>query len=98
MELILNRRVAAGVRLAQDESGGFALDVEHGRIYQLNRVGAFVIQALVEGSTPDDLLARMTECFQISRLQVEQDVADFLLETDEAGLTQRCASQSGPQT
>ena len=54
------------------------LDYDRGIYYGLNPVGARVWQLLREGSTPEEIIARLTDEYDVAPATLEADVAALL--------------------
>ena len=54
------------------------LDYDRGIYYGLNPVGARVWQLLGDGSTPEEIVARLTDEYDVARATLEADVAALL--------------------
>ena len=54
------------------------LDYDRGIYYGLNPVGARVWQLLRDGSTPEEIIARLTDEYDVAPAALEADVAALL--------------------
>ena len=57
---------------------GFLFDHRSGISYSTNRVGAFILQALMDAASRDDVLDQLVENFDVSRTRAAADLDEFL--------------------
>ncbi len=64
-------------RLAVSEEG-FVFDPDTGNSYTVNETGLWIIRRLQEGSSPEEVLSRMLEEYDVSPEEAERDLYEFL--------------------
>ncbi|WP_022853083.1 PqqD family protein [Thermodesulfatator atlanticus] len=64
-------------RLAISEEG-FIFDPVTGNSFTTNKVGLWILTRLKEGKSPSQILAEMTEHFEVDQETAERDLTDFL--------------------
>lgn len=57
---------------------GFAFDPTTGESFTMNATGLAILEGLREGASPIELVARLTENFEVSEQDATRDVDDFL--------------------
>ena len=72
--------------LALSENG-FLFDSRTGNTFSLNSTGTFLLQELIRGSHPDELVERVTEKFDVSDNEASRDVEQFLFRLKELQVT-----------
>lgn len=70
--------------LALSETG-FLFDPATGNTYTLNESAVFILKALKQGNTPDEIAVALTAEFEVSEPQAREDVSDAMLQLKEAG-------------
>jgi len=65
---------------------GFVFDPTTGNTYTLNESAVFILKALKKGNDRQEIARTLTQEFDVSELQAEEDVGDTLLQLKEAGL------------
>jgi hypothetical protein len=72
------------------ETGMVLLDERHGRYWQLNDTGALVLQALLDGATPELAARRLAARFpDVTAEQAARDVAALVKELSRTKLVSR---------
>ncbi len=66
-------------RLAINEEG-FIFDPDTGNSFTVNQTGLFIIKALKENKTKEEILELLTEEFDVDRQEAQRDLMDFLEE------------------
>ncbi|MFI9723909.1 lasso peptide biosynthesis PqqD family chaperone [Streptomyces sp. NPDC052396] len=67
-------RLHADVNACITDDGMVLLDERNGRYWQLNGTGALVIQALLDGATPEQIAERLAATRPVTREQATADV------------------------
>ena len=57
---------------------GFIFDPENGISYTVNETGLFVLQELQSGLSPEEIVNRITEEYEVTEKNAESDVAHFM--------------------
>ncbi len=70
--------LSRGVRLAKSQDGGILLDIDHGVFFNLNPVGARIIELLQQDYDPSSLVRAIGSEFHAPHDIVKGDVDDFL--------------------
>jgi len=86
--------VSAGVRSTRNEDGGIVLDINQGKIFRLNGIGALIFEQLRRRQTRTQIINEISRQFEISAEVVETDVMEFLESLQRQGLVQGCAEES----
>lgn len=77
--------------LALSETG-FLFDPATGNTFTLNESAIFILKALKDGKSPDQIASGLTAEFEVSEPQAHDDVSDALLQLKEAGLISASAT------
>ncbi|MFJ2821507.1 lasso peptide biosynthesis PqqD family chaperone [Streptomyces toxytricini] len=75
-----------GVVTADTEYGMALLDQSSGEYYTLNPTAAVIVRALLDGTTTDQAVSALTDQYDVSAEQVEEDIARILQELRDARL------------
>lgn len=75
-----------GVVTADTEYGMALLDQSSGEYYTLNPTAAVIVRALLDGTTTDQAVTAITDQYDVSVEQVEEDIARILQELRDARL------------
>ncbi|WKX72366.1 lasso peptide biosynthesis PqqD family chaperone [Streptomyces sp. XD-27] len=67
-------RLHADVSACATDDGMVLLDERDGRYWQLNGTGALVVQALLDGATPEQIAERLAATRPVTREQAIADV------------------------
>ena len=78
--------VSAGVRSTRNGDGGIVLDVNHGKIFRLNGIGAFIFERIRDRQNEAEIIAEVSHTYGIPDRIVHSDVADFLKSLEHQGL------------
>ena len=70
--------LSQGVRLAKSEDGGVLLDLDRGAFFNLNSVGARIIELLDKGCVPSLLAHVIANEFHVSEEIAKRDIDEFL--------------------
>lgn len=90
--LILSR----GARLTKSQDGGILLDLDHGVFFNLNPVGARIVELLQRGCDHSSLARVIGREFHASAEIVNRDVDDFLSSLRNLGLLDGSRTVSDP--
>ena len=94
------RRLREGVSATDTDYGRTLLDLDSGEYFNLNPTGALVLHRLLEGDSPTQAAARLSEEFPVALEDARQDVADLVAALEAAGLIETVAdaarSDGGP--
>jgi hypothetical protein len=71
-------RVSGGVRSAHGQDGAIVLDVQQGKMFNLNRVGSRILELIESGSDEPEIVNLISQEFSTSREVVENDVREFI--------------------
>ena len=82
-------RIGPHVRSLSDQDGAVLLDLQKGKYYSVNRIGARICSALSESVTRAQIVQKLREEFPISSEQLDKDVLTFLLHLQQKGLITR---------
>ncbi|MEU0668441.1 lasso peptide biosynthesis PqqD family chaperone [Streptomyces lavendulocolor] len=75
-----------GVVTADTEYGMALLDQSSGEYYTLNPTAALIVRTLLEGTSTEQAVTALTETYDVSAEQVEEDIARILEELRAARL------------
>lgn len=85
--------VSTAVRHTHNEDGGIVLDIDHGRMFRLNPVGALIVERLRKGRHEAEIVQEIEEQYKVSGEMAKADVADFLKSLEEHGLVRTWAGE-----
>ena len=85
--------ISAGVRSTRNEDGGTLLDINQGKIFRLNGIGALIFERLKGGQTRSQIIANISREFEIPAGTVEADVIRFLESLESQGLVRGFAEE-----
>jgi hypothetical protein len=71
-------RVVDGIRSTHNEDGGIVLDVNHGRLFKLNLVGARILALLELGRTETQITDDIARACGMNAEIVRTDVEEFI--------------------
>ena len=71
-------RVSEGVRSKHGQDGAIVLDVEHGKMFNLNLVGSRILELLEHGSVEADIVDVISREFNARPETVASDVREFI--------------------
>lgn len=71
-------KISEAIRSTSDADGTILLDIRHGRILGLNRMGSAVFQKLERGLTPAEIAGEISREFPVNSEQVRADVLAFI--------------------
>lgn len=74
------------VRSMSDPNGAVLLDLEAGRYYSLNGIGARIWSKAGEGLTLAEILRDLQACYQVPSERLESDLTAFIRGMEEKGL------------
>lgn len=86
--------ISAGVRSTSNEDGGTVLDINRGKIFRLNRIGALIFEQLRQPRTRTQIVNEIGQNFKISPEMIEADVIAFLESLQRRGLIHDLAEAS----
>ncbi|MGA4803253.1 lasso peptide biosynthesis PqqD family chaperone [Streptomyces lavendulocolor] len=75
-----------GVVTADTEYGMALLDQSSGEYYTLNPTAALIVRTLLEGTSTEQAVTTLTDAYDVSAEQVEEDIARILEELRAARL------------
>lgn len=82
-------RVLASVRSTHGQDGAIVLDIQQGRMFNLNLVGSRILE-LLEAGAPESLIAeKISREFDVSLDVVSKDLKDFVLTLEEQQLVEK---------
>lgn len=79
-------RLSGSVRTATNQDGGVVLDLEQGKMFRLNTLGATILEFLVRGWTEESIACEISERSRIDRALASSDVRAFLASLKTYGL------------
>ena len=82
-------RVSIGVRSTSSPDGGVVLDIDHGQVFRLNRVGALIFELLMKGSTEAEMVFEIAQQYAIDEPVATADVREFLASLEQSKLVHR---------
>lgn len=71
-------RVAESVRETINQDGAVLLDIKQGVCFSMNPVGAKIWEMLKRECPLDQIASSLEQEFQVSRTQIEADMAEFI--------------------
>jgi PqqD family protein of HPr-rel-A system len=81
-------RLADSVRPRFGAERGFLFDERSGRVYSLNATGAVAAARLHERASVADVLAAVTDAFEVDPATARRDLATFLAQLVQEGLAE----------
>ena len=87
-------RVSAGVRIIRSETGGVVLDMDRGKVFRLNRVGALIFERLGERHDENQISKELSQQFNIPVRAIHSDVVAFLKSLESQGLVRMAQGAS----
>ena len=78
--------VSAAVRITRNEDGGVVLDINRGKVFSLNGVGALIFERLRERQDETQIIEEISRQFDISVETVRPDFIEFLKSLEQQGL------------
>ena len=81
-----------------DEDGSVLINLESGKVFSLNGVGAWVWTMLQQQLTCEDLLDSLAVEFEVPREQLQDDLEAFLHELECHDLVQATRAKTGEAT
>jgi hypothetical protein len=85
--------VSKGVRSTRNEDGGLVLDINQGKVFGLNRIGALIFDRLRSGQTRSQIIAEISRDFEIPAETVQADLIQFLESLQGQGLVRGFAEE-----
>lgn len=79
--------VSDSVVAAELDNESVLLNVETGVYFGLGEVGTRIWQLLIEGLSPDDIVGRLLDEYEVAPHQLRDDVTSFLEHLEREGLT-----------
>ncbi|MGY0459573.1 lasso peptide biosynthesis PqqD family chaperone [Kitasatospora sp. cg17-2] len=79
-------RLRADVTRTTTDTGTVLLDERTGRYFQLNATGATVLDALLNGATPDEITDALAAAQPVSRENAAEDVTHLIAQLSRTGL------------
>lgn len=73
-------KVSDSVRSTHDRDGAIVLDIQRGRMFNLNLVGSRIMELLECGSTEEQITDAISREFSADIETIRKDVAEFLEE------------------
>jgi hypothetical protein len=70
--------VSSGVRCTSNEDGGIVLDIDHGQMFRLNPVAAFILESLSKGYSELAIAEQILRRYDVAHEIVAADVRDFV--------------------
>lgn len=71
-------KVSGAVRSTTTEDGAVLLDIQHGRLLGLNRMGSRVFEMLQSGVDQNQIVGEISKDCGVDADQVRNDVLDFI--------------------
>ena len=71
-------RLMNGVSLEIVDEKGFLVNVETGKIYEINEIGALFVQLIVDGRSSEDIIGFVCNEYNVEREQVVRDFGLYL--------------------
>ena len=78
-------RLMNGVSLEIVDEKGFLVNVETGKIYEINEIGALFVQLIVDGRSSEDIIGFVCNEYNVEREQVARDFRLYLKQLIELG-------------
>lgn len=81
MSTILSKSEHVSCQIS-DKGKGFLFDHESGYVYLLNKTGCYIFTLLQEGTSIEEIIARVSKRFNIESSVISEDVQNFLSEVE----------------
>jgi coenzyme PQQ synthesis protein D (PqqD) len=79
-------RLSQNARRVTNSDGGVLLDLHHGKVFQMNGMGATVVELLANGSTEDRISVEISRRCGVDIAHVSADIHTFLASLKHFGL------------
>ena len=79
-------RLSQNARTVTNSDGGVLLDLQHGKVFQLNAIGATVVELLANGCTEDRISHEISKRCEVEIAFVSADIHTFLASLKHYGL------------
>lgn len=86
--------VSTGVRSTRSEDGGIVLDINQGKIFRLNGIGALIFERLREGQNTSQITNEISLEFDIPFETIEADIIGFIGSLQKHNLIRGFAQES----
>lgn len=86
--------VSTGVRSTRSEDGGIVLDINQGKIFRLNGIGALIFERLREGQNTSQITNEISLEFDIPFETIEADIIEFIGSLQKHNLIRGFAQES----
>ena len=80
------KRFPETIRRLSNIDGGVVLDLQRGKLFRVNVVGAKVLDLLEQGKSPAQIAEKLSAEFQIALSDAEADVREFLASLETQGV------------
>lgn len=80
------KRFPETIRRLSNIDGGVVLDLQRGKLFRVNVVGAKVLDLLEQGNSPAQIAEKLSAEFQIALSDAEADVREFLASLETQGV------------
>jgi len=71
-------RISDAIRSTATQDGAILLDIRHGQILSLNRMGSAIFQMLKRGVEPSQIAREISREFGANVTEVQADVLEFI--------------------
>lgn len=71
-------RLSQNARRVTNSDGGVLLDLQYGKVFQINGMGATVVELLADGSTEDRISVEVSKRCGVEIARVSADIRAFL--------------------
>jgi coenzyme PQQ synthesis protein D (PqqD) len=83
-------KISEAIRSTSNQDGTILLDIRHGRILGLNRMGSAVFRMLERGLEPAEIAGEISRDFPANAEQVRTDVLGFIESLKEHNVLRIC--------
>jgi hypothetical protein len=82
-------RLRPDVSMAETDYGLVLLDGRNGEYWQLNDTAAQIVQRLLDGHSPDEVVRFLVSEYEVTSADAERDVAELVAGMLESGMVTR---------
>ena len=83
-------------RSTHGQDGAVVLEIHHGRMFSVNRMGSRVLELLKSARTESEIAEAISGEFEVSREQVQKDLRTFFAILAQHKLIEACGSDAEP--
>ena len=86
-------RIPESIRSTHGQDGAVVLDIQQGKMFNLNLVGSKILELLKSGASEPVIVDEITSTLQVSRDIAEADVREFIESLKQHHLLETCGTK-----